>query len=399
MMAQEQRRKPVTRPARILPLIIFSQFSGTSLWFSGNAIIVDLQRDWGLAQQSLAYVTSAVQLGFILGTLIFALLMIADRFSPRWVFFCCAIAGALANIALLIAPPEMSALLILRFATGFFLAGIYPVGMKIAAGWYQQGLGRALGYLVGALVLGTAFPHLIRSSGTDLPWQQVIIGVSLLSTIGGCVMLAAVPDGPFLVSGFTFHPRALRLVFGSSKFRASAFGYFGHMWELYTLWAFLPLLLLAYADSQSIDLNLSFWTFLVIGIGLFGCVLGGLVSAKIGSARVAAFQLLISGACCLLSPILFHAEPIVFLAFVLLWGVTVVGDSPQLSALNAEFAPREYVGSALTIVNSIGFLITVFSIQLASSLLPLVEVQYIFLLLIPGPALGLWMLRPSLRTV
>jgi MFS family permease len=191
----------------------------------------------------------------------------------------------------------------------------------------------------------------------------------------------------------------LRLVFGSSKFRASAFGYFGHLWELYTLWAFLPLLLLAYADSQAIDLNLSFWTFLVIGIGLFGCVIGGLVSAKIGSARVAAFQLLISGACCLLSPILFHADPIVFLAFLLLWGVTVVGDSPQFSALNAEFAPGEYVGSALTIVNSIGFLITIFSIQLASSLLPLLEIQYIFLLLVPGPALGLWMLRPLLRAV
>jgi MFS family permease len=139
----------------------------------------------------LAYVTSAVQLGFICGTLLFAILVIADRFSPRRVFFCCSLAGALANIALLVAPPGLETLLLLRFATGFFLAGIYPVGMKIAAGWYQQGLGRALGYLVGALVVGTAFPHLIRSSGAELPWQQVIAGVSILALGGGFAMLRA----------------------------------------------------------------------------------------------------------------------------------------------------------------------------------------------------------------
>jgi MFS family permease len=166
-----------TRPAHILPVIIFSQFTGTSLWFAGNAIILDLQQHWGLAQQSLGHVTSAVQLGFICGTLLFALLMIADRFSPRLVFFYCSLAGALANIALLFVPQQLTFLLILRFATGFFLAGIYPVGMKIAAGWYAQGLGRALGYLVGALVLGTAFPHLVRSSGAELPWQQVMLVV------------------------------------------------------------------------------------------------------------------------------------------------------------------------------------------------------------------------------
>jgi MFS family permease len=178
-----------TRPAHILPVIIFSQFTGTSLWFAGNAIILDLQQHWGLAQQSLGHVTSAVQLGFICGTLLFALLMIADRFSPRLVFFYCSLAGALANIALLFVPQQLTFLLILRFATGFFLAGIYPVGMKIAAGWYAQGLGRALGYLVGALVLGTAFPHLVRSSGAELPWQQVMLVVSTLAIAGGFVML------------------------------------------------------------------------------------------------------------------------------------------------------------------------------------------------------------------
>lgn len=387
----------MTRPARILPLIIFSQFTGTSLWFAGNAVIGDLQLAWGLGTQSLAYVTSAVQLGFICGTLLFAILVIADRFSPRRVFFCCSLAGALANIALLVAPPGLGTLLLLRFATGFFLAGIYPVGMKIAAGWYQRGLGRALGYLVGALVVGTAFPHLIRSSGAELPWQQVIAGVSILALGGGFAMLLAVPDGPHLASGSAFNPRALGLVFRSRQFRASAFGYFGHMWELYTLWAFVPVLLLAYSAHHEVSLNVPFWSFLAIAAGSIGCVIGGVISNRTGSAPVAAIQLAVSGLCCLLSPVLFDAAPLAFLAFLLLWGITVVGDSPQFSALNAAYAPREYVGSALTIVNSIGFLITVLSIQLASSILPLIGAQYIFWLLLPGPILGLLALSPLLR--
>ena len=156
-------------------------------------VIQDLQHAWGLAPESLAYVTSAVQLGFICGTFTFALLMISDRFSPRLVFFICSLAGAAANFALLLAPPSLAGLLLPRFATGFFLAGIYPVGMKIAAGWYREDLGRVLGFLVGALVLGTAFPHLLRSIGASLPWQQVIFGVSLFAGIGGAAMLLGEP--------------------------------------------------------------------------------------------------------------------------------------------------------------------------------------------------------------
>ena len=179
------------------------------MWFAGNAVITDLQQSWGLAEQSVGYVTSAVQLGFIIGTLVFAFLAIADRFSPRRVFFFCSVAGAIANISLLIAPEGLTGLLILRFTTGFFLAGIYPVGMKIAAGWYEKGLGRALGYLVGALVLGTAFPHLLRGLGAELPWQQVMVGVSILAICGGMLMFWFVPDGPHLPKGSAFNPRTL----------------------------------------------------------------------------------------------------------------------------------------------------------------------------------------------
>ena len=387
----------MTRPAHILPILLFAQFAGTSPWFAGNAVIQDLQQDWGLAPQALAYVTSAVNLGFIFGTLIFALLMISDRFSPRVVFFVCTLAGATANFALMIAPHNLAGLLLPRFATGFFLAGIYPVGMKIAAGWYRGDLGRVLGFLIGALVLGTAFPHLLRSIGADLPWQQVIFGVSVFASLGGAAMLLGVPDGPHIVTGSNFNPRAFKLIFASSRLRASAFGYFGHMWELYTLWAFAPLLLLAYANRHDMTLNLPWWTFAFIAVGLFGCIIGGLISTRSGSARVAACQLAVSGACCLLAPLMINTAPAIFLGFMLLWGITVIGDSPQFSALNAEYAPREYLGSTLTIVNSIGFLLTIVSIQLASWLLPLVSIEYLFWLLLPGPVIGLWALRPLWR--
>jgi MFS family permease len=384
------------RPLHILPVIIFSQFTGTSLWFSGNAVLHDLQRDWGLSAYATGYTTSAVQLGFVCGTLLFAFLVIADRFSPRRVFFACSLAGALANAALLLAPPGDTSLLVLRFATGFFLAGIYPVGMKIAAGWYAEGLGRALGYLVGALILGTAFPHLLRAIGTDFPWQQVVGWVSLLAVAGGVAMLLLVPDGPHLPQGSRFDPRALVIIFRSRRFRASAFGYFGHMWELYTLWAFIPAFLLAYGSAHGVDLDISWWSFAAIAVGAIACAGGGILSTRIGSAPVAAVLLAISGLCCLLSPVFFAADLPLFLAFLLLWGFTVSSDSPQFSALNAANAPREFVGSALTIANSIGFLITVVSIQLADVLLSLIDPRYLFLLLLPGPVLGLWAFRPLL---
>lgn len=388
---------PTGRPPYILPVIIISQFAGTSLWFAGNAIAADLQRDWGLGEQSIGYITSAVQLGFIVGTLCFALLAVADRFSPRRVFFCCSLGGAGANLLVLMAPERLPWLLALRFLTGLFLAGIYPVGMKIAAGWYEKGLGRALGFLVGALVLGTAFPHLLRGWGAELPWQQLVAAVSALAAGGGALMWRFVPDGPHLPVGSPFNPRALSIIFRSPSFRASAFGYFGHMWELYALWAFIPAWLLAYEQQSGAGLNLSLSAFFVIAAGFLGCAGGGLLSSRLGSARVAAVQLGISALCCALSPLLFMAPPALCLGFLLLWGATVVGDSPQFSALNAQNAPRQYVGSALTIANSMGFLITVFSIELVNALLPVVGPRFIFWLLVPGPLLGLWALRPLVR--
>jgi predicted MFS family arabinose efflux permease len=386
------------RPNRILPVIIFSQFAGTSLWFAGNAVLADLQRRWGLPDETLGNITAAVQFGFIAGTLTFAFFAISDRYSPRRIFFICSIFGALSNAAIYLLSGELWLLLALRFATGFFLAGIYPVGMKIASGWYQRDLGKALGFLVGALVLGTAFPHLIRGLGQTLPWEGVMLAVSVVALLGGVSMFALVPDGPHLRKGASFDPRSLAVIFRSSQFRSSSFGYFGHMWELYAFWAFVPVLIAAYAARTAVaDVNISLYSFAVIAAGALGCIAGGLVSLRLGSSRVAFAQLLCSGICCLVSPLMFYAPAPVFIAYLLFWGIVVVGDSPQFSALNAQYAPSALVGSALTIVNSIGFGITIFSIQLLNYAVGLVGAQYLFLLLIPGPLFGLFALMPLLR--
>ncbi len=382
------------RPARILPVIVFSQFAGTALWFAGNAVLADLQSAYGLPDAALGWLTSAVQLGFIAGTLVFAYFALADAFSPRRIFLVCALAGAAANLGMLAAGGDLGVLLPVRFATGFFLAGIYPIGMKIASGWFKTDLGRAIGWLVGALVLGTALPHLIRGLGTGLPWAGVIVAVSLIAAAGGLAMFLAVPDGPFLKAGAAFDPRALAAVFAVRRFRASAFGYFGHMWELYAFWAFVPWVL----ATKSATLDLSLWSFAIIGVGSVGCVAGGWWSMRTGSARVAATQLSVSGACCLLSPLLFLAPLPVYLGFLLIWGIAVVGDSPQFSTLNAHNAPADRVGSALTIVNCIGFAITVVSIHLLGWLTAIVPPAWLFLPLAIGPAVGLWAMRPLLRS-
>ena len=393
MGTEDVRAGALLRPGVwILPAIVLSQFCGTSLWFAGNAVMPDLQREWGLPGHALGNLTSAVQLGFIVGTLAFAFLTISDRYSPRRVFFVCSLIGAAGNLALFAGHRNFTVLLASRFITGFFLAGIYPVGMKIAAGWYQKTLGNAIGWLVGALVLGTAFPHGLRALGGGLTWELVTLAVSGIAAAGGALMLLLVPDGPYLARGARFDPRALAVVFRSPDFRASSFGYFGHMWELYAFWAFVPVALAAQGSITEAR-AVSVWAFLVIAAGSLGCIVGGLASLRAGSARVAYAQLCASGACCLLSPLMFHAPGPAFLAFMLFWGVVVVGDSPQFSALNARYAPPTLVGSALTIANCIGFAITILTLQMLNRIAGHIDAAYLYVPLAAGPVFGLFAMR------
>src|SRR4051812_29308186 len=250
---------------RILPTIVISQFCCTSLWFAGNAIIPDIIKEFQLDPTFLANLTSAVQFGFIIGTLVFALFTISDRFPPSLVFFFCAIIAALFNLAITLEGIHSIQILLFRFFTGFFLAGIYPVGMKIASDYYQKGLGKSLGFLVGALVLGTAFPHLLKNMTMDLPWKYVIYSTSTLSVLGGLCMRLLVPNGPHRKQSQQLQISAFLDGFKNKKFRAAAFGYFGHMWELYTFWAFLPLLLTMYKNQHpTVEFSVPLLSFLII---------------------------------------------------------------------------------------------------------------------------------------
>jgi MFS transporter, DHA1 family, inner membrane transport protein len=390
-------------PRRVLPVIVLSQFAGTSLWFAVNAVMPDLQQAWGLPATAVGTLTSAVQLGFVAGTLAFALLMLADRFLPARVFLVCSLLGAALNAATVLAEGELALLVALRFGVGFLLAGIYPVGMKIAASWYRERLGAVMGVLIGALVLGTALPHGLRALAGDAgfvaagiagyrPWQVVVIGVSVLAALGGLATALLVPVSPDAARGARISPQALGLIWSDRRLRASVFGYFGHMWELYALYVLVPLIVATRLAGTAVSAA-AFWA---IAAGAVGCVGGGLLVRRYGSARVAQLQLTASAACCLAAPLMLVAPLPLFMAWLLLWGTTVVGDSPQFSTLTAQNAPAAVVGSVLTFTNCIGFAISVVSIELFVWAAQTLSLAGVLPWLALGPVLGLWMLRPLL---
>ncbi len=374
-------------------IIVVAQLFGTSLWFSANGVSLALAETWNLSSEGVGYLTSSVQAGFIAGTLTLALTGLADRYPASRIFLISSLFGAVLNASLVMAGAFPYAVLS-RFLTGFALAGIYPLGMKLIVSWAPKRSGFALGLLVGMLTLGTALPHLVRGIGAELPWQVVIYCSSALALIGGG-LVAFLGDGP-LVPPSRRSARIQALVaFKSPAFRASAFGYFGHMWELYAFWTITPLLAaqLLSSDARPSESDVAYLAFFIIGIGSVGCVAGGWLSRKLGSAKVALFSLATSGVVCLIYPLV-AAVPALATGLLLLWGLAVVADSPQFSALSAQAAPQEGVGGALTIQNAIGFLITIPSITLVTWAWPEIG-AYSTWLLAPGPILGVVTLARS----
>lgn len=386
----------MTAPARVLPALVLAQLAGTSPWFAVNAVMPDLQRAHGWAAAEVGTLTSAVQAGFIAGTLVFALLALADRLPARRVFFACALASAVCTLAAAASAGSFWALWGWRAATGFCLAGIYPVGMKIAAQWFPRGLGPALGLLVGALVVGTASPHALRALGADWPWTWVFAGVAAASVAGGLLVLLAIPEPAARPAGrgVGVHLRDLASLWTDRKVRASVFGYFGHMWELYSMMVLVPLILATRLQGAP----LSWGAFTVIAAGAIGCAGGGALVRRWGSARVAGAQLATSGLCALLAPWMLGAGDLWFGLWLLVWGITVAGDSPQFSALTAVNAPAPSVGSVLTLTNCLGFGISIVSIQLFTTWVQASPLTLVLPWLALGPALGLLMLMPLLRT-
>lgn len=373
-----------------LPLIILSQLLGTSLWFSINGVWLPLSAAQKLTEADLGALTLAVQLGFIIGTLALALTGLADRYRASQIFLFSSLAGAITNALFIIAVEHATLGWLLRFLTGLCLAGVYPMGMKLVISWVPRYAGSALSWLLAMLTLGTALPHLVRGMTMDFSWQAPLLASSLLAVFGGLLVgwLGSGPHLPKTSPTHTLHSGLYALT--RPKFRAVAIGYFGHAWELYAFWMLTPLLVL----QPLVDLNLPISTvpwmaFSIIAIGSLGCIGGGLMSKKLGGLTVARLALVGSGSICLLYPLVTEISAVLILGLLLLWGLTVIADSPQFSALAAQFAPKENVGSALAIMNAIGFSLTLPAIWLTSNLWS-IHNEWVTWLLLPGPVIGLW---------
>jgi MFS family permease len=367
-----------------LGLLSLALVLSMTTWFSATAVIPQLRDDWELGNTASAWLTIAVQLGFVVGALASSAVNLADVVSPRTAILAGALGAAGAN-ALLLAADGPGLGVPVRAATGFFLAGVYPPALKLASTWFRRGRGTALGIVVGALTLGSAGPHLVNGIG-GLDWQVVVAATSLLTVLGGLVVYAGVREGPFAFPAARFDPRQARLVLANRGVRLASLGYFGHMWELYAMWAWF---LVFFGAAAGAGEGAAYATFAVIGIGAAGCWVGGLLGDRFGRTTTTAAMMAVSGLCALTIGLLVEAPSWLVLAVGLVWGFAVVADSAQFSTMVTELADQAYVGTALALQLAIGFALTVATIWLVPFLEDGVGWRSAFAFLAPGPALGI----------
>jgi MFS family permease len=384
-----------SRRWRILLLLALAELLGMSLWFTASAVGPRLQTLWGLSTQEVGWLTTTVQLGFVAGTAVAAILNLADVVPARLYFAVSAVLAATVN-ALLISSPGYAPALVLRFLTGFFLAGVYPPAMKMIATWFQSGRGLAIGTIVGALTLGKATPYLLRAlEGAAL--EPVVLTASAGAVAAALLVGVGYADGPFAFARRPFSWRLVGTVVRHRPTRLAIGGYLGHMWELYAVWTWVPAFLAASALALRAGAPSSLWVdvaaFGAIATGALGCVLGGWWADRIGRARWVNLSMAISGACCLVVGFLFGGPFWVLVALAWVWGFFIVADSAQFSAMVTEVAPSHAVGTALTLQTSLGFLLTMVTIQAVPAIVEVVGWRWAFPALALGPVLGIMAIR------